>query len=87
MMFTCYMLPAICLICAAVIASTHLHLADQSCSCSPQHHLDNRQRKAKAFTDQDTTTPTELELQATKHYNLASLSPFTTTELGESKAP
>jgi hypothetical protein len=60
----------------------------QSYSCPPQQHLDNRQRKVKAFVDRDTSTPTKVELQAIKHYNHSTAKgPFTTTELGEREAP
>jgi hypothetical protein len=81
---------AACLICAAVTASAHLHLAAQDRPCSSQHHLDNRHRKTKASINQDLSTLTKLDFQTTKHFGhalakSASLSPFTSTELGEGK--
>jgi hypothetical protein len=83
---------AACLICAAVTASAHLHLAAQDRPCSSQHHLDNRHRKTKASINQDLSTLTKLDFQTTKHFGhasakFASLSPFTSTDPGDGEAP
>ena len=83
---------AACLICAAVTASAHLHLAAQDRPCSSQHHLDNRHRKTKASINQDLSTLTKLDFQTTKHFGhasakSASLSPFTSTDPGDGEAP
>jgi hypothetical protein len=63
---------AACLICAAVTASAHLHLAAQDRPCSSQHHPDNRHRKTKASINQDLSTLTKLDFQTTKHFGHAS---------------